>query len=185
MTAVSSPVAGTVLPLSAVPDPVFAAEMVGAGVAISPAIPRRPGPVGSPAVPGSPAVLSPSSSPDDDATPSVIPSRSVALAPVSGRLMKGFPHAFVIQGDAMDVLVHLGLDTVSLKGEGFTLLAEEGSEVACGDPVVEWDPAAVEVTGLSPLVLVCVLGTPPGSVFPGPEGRQVEAGSLLFVLPQL
>ncbi|HHW83648.1 MAG TPA: PTS glucose transporter subunit IIA [Actinomycetales bacterium] len=154
MTAVSSPVAGAVLPLSAVPDPVFAAEMVGSGVAIDP---LRPAPS----------------------------ERSLALAPIAGRLMKAFPHAYVLQGEALDVLVHLGIDTVGLKGEGFTLLAEEGAEVECGTPVVEWSPGEVEARGLSPLVLVCVLGTPPGAVDPGPEGRRVAAGDALFALPQL
>ena len=44
-----------------------------------------------------------------------------AVAPVSGRLLKLMPHAFVVlTPDNVGVLVHLGLDTVALDGEGFT-----------------------------------------------------------------
>ena len=44
-----------------------------------------------------------------------------AVAPVSGKILKLLPHAYVIMTpDNVGILVHLGLDTVQLKGEGFT-----------------------------------------------------------------
>lgn len=118
---VRSPVAGTVVPVADVPDPVFAEGMVGPGTAVEPV----------------------------DGT---------VLAPVDGRLVKLHPHACVVQvpgGPA--VLVHLGIDTVRLAGEGFTVHVVEGDTVRTGDLLVEWDPAAVRAGGLSALCPVVLL----------------------------
>ena len=53
------------------------------------------------------------------------------MAPISGKLVKLHPHAFVIVGDGgAGVLVDLGIDTVKMHGEGFTLKAAEGDEVS-------------------------------------------------------
>ena len=52
-----------------------------------------------------------------------------AVAPVSGKILKLLPHAYVIMTpDNVGILVHLGLDTVQLKGEGFTTHVSEGDE---------------------------------------------------------
>ncbi len=50
------------------------------------------------------------------------------------------PHAFVVLGDGVGVLVHLGINTVRLEGAGFEVLATQGADVAAGDPMVRWDP---------------------------------------------
>jgi PTS system glucose-specific IIA component len=64
-----------------------------------------------------------------------------AVAPVSGKILKLLPHAYVIMTpDNVGVLVHLGLDTVQLNGEGFT------AHVAQGDTVEAGQPANIEVT---------------------------------------
>ncbi|TFD32044.1 hypothetical protein E3T40_13280 [Cryobacterium sp. TMT1-19] len=58
-----------------------------------------------------------------------------ARAPVSGNLVRVEPHAFVIQSTSgTGILVHLGIDTVHMNGEGFEVLATEGSTVRgrCG-----------------------------------------------------
>ena len=50
-----------------------------------------------------------------------------AVAPISGTVLQMLPHAYIIvSADNVGVLVHLGLDTVQLKGEGFTALVAEG-----------------------------------------------------------
>ena len=50
-----------------------------------------------------------------------------AVAPISGTVLQMLPHAYIIvSADNVGVLVHLGLDTVQLKGEGFTALGGEG-----------------------------------------------------------
>ena len=58
-----------------------------------------------------------------------------ALSPISGTITKIHPHAYVITNDdGHSVLVHLGLDTVSLGGNGFTLLASEGDTIDAAAP---------------------------------------------------
>lgn len=123
MTAVVSPVAGDVIGLDGVPDPVFAEGMVGPGTAVDPV--RR---------------------------------SAVAVAPISGVVQKLHPHAYVIVGpDGRGILVHLGIDTVKLDGDGFELLAKEGDQVAAGAEIVRWDADAVEKGGRSPVVPVIAL----------------------------
>jgi glucose-specific phosphotransferase system IIA component len=111
------------MPLSEVPDPVFAGAMVGPGLAIDP--PRVP---------------------------------SEAVSPIDGTVVKLHPHAFVIADAAgAGVLVHLGIDTVQLRGEGFRLHVDEGADVRAGDTLISWDPAAVEAGGRSPVCPVVAL----------------------------
>jgi len=78
------------------------------------------------------------------------------------------------------VLVHLGIDTVQLQGEGFRLLAAEGDEVAAGTPLVEWDTAAVEAGGRSPVSPVIALDAQPDAIGDPVTTGQVEAGARLF-----
>jgi PTS system glucose-specific IIA component len=105
-----------------------------------------------------------------------------AVAPVAGTIVKLHPHAFVITADgARAALVHLGLDTVQLGGEGFTLHVKEGDVVAAGDVVVSWDPAAVEAGGRSPICPIIALEGATGCVTPAVElGARIRAGEALF-----
>ncbi len=82
----------------------------------------------------------------------------VAVAPVRGKVMKLWPHAYVIMTpDNVGVLVHLGLDTVQLEGEGFTVLVEEGAQVGVGQPMVSYDVPAVEATGRNPVIPIVLM----------------------------
>lgn len=81
-----------------------------------------------------------------------------AVAPVSGKLMQLLPHAYAIMtDDKTAVLVHLGLDTVKLKGEGFTAHAAKGDRVVAGQPIITYDVAAVAATGYPTVVPVVVM----------------------------
>jgi PTS system N-acetylglucosamine-specific IIA component len=103
-----------------------------------------------------------------------------AVAPIAGKIMKLHPHAYVIVGDdGKGVLVHLGIDTVQLKGQGFELLAAEGDRVGAGQPVVAWDPAAIETGGRSPVCPVVALDAAAGAVT-GVALGTVHAGDELF-----
>ena len=83
-----------------------------------------------------------------------------AVAPVSGKIVQLWPHAYVIMtADKVGVLVHLGIDTVQLKGEGFTLHAAKGDQVTQGQRIVTFDVPAVEATGRNPIVPVVVMDT--------------------------
>lgn len=90
----------------------------------------------------------------------VDPPREVidAVAPVSGKLLRLMPHAFVIMtADKVGVLVHLGIDTVALEGEGFTTHVSQGDEVTAGQRIVTYDVPAIVAKGLNPVVPVVVM----------------------------
>ncbi|MFG3309690.1 PTS glucose transporter subunit IIA [Streptomyces wuyuanensis] len=146
--AVYAPLSGTLTALGKVPDPVFAAQMVGSGVAVEPA--SGPGPVD-------------------------------VLAPVAGTVVTLHPHAFVIRtGSGQAVLVHLGIDTVRLKGEGFRTHVSEGEQVEVGQRVIAFAPSAVRSRGMSAICPVVVLDSRPGSAQPPAVTGPVPAGALLF-----
>lgn len=102
-------------------------------------------------------------------------------APIAGTLVKLKAHALVVRADCgRGVLVHLGIDTVKLGGEGFTLLAAEGDAVRAGQPLVYWSPADVAAKGLSPLCPVVALDAVVDSVSGFTYGP-VDVGSPLFI----
>lgn len=106
---------------------------------------------------------------------------SVALSPVDGVVVSLHPHAFVVvDGQGHGVLVHLGIDTVQLNGEGFELLVSKGDSVMCGEGVVRWNPADIEAAGRSPLCPVVALEATAGSLAGLRESGGVQAGDLLF-----
>ena len=81
-----------------------------------------------------------------------------AVAPVSGTVLKVLPHAYVIlTADGVGILVHLGIDTVQLEGQGFTVHVEKGDEVTAGQLMVTYDVPAVETLGRNPVVPVVAL----------------------------
>ena len=81
-----------------------------------------------------------------------------AVAPVSGKLLKLLPHAYVIMtSENIGVLVHLGLDTVGLNGAGFTKHLSEGDTVNAGQVVITYDVPAIVAAGLNPVVPVVVM----------------------------
>ncbi|MFC0549758.1 PTS glucose transporter subunit IIA [Planotetraspora thailandica] len=103
-----------------------------------------------------------------------------AVAPITGTIIKLHPHAYVVVGDdGRGVLVHLGIDTVQLRGAGFCLLAAEGDRVEAGQPVVRWNPAAVAAGGRSPFCAVVALDAVDGSISDVAVGT-VGAGDELF-----
>ncbi len=108
-----------------------------------------------------------------------------AVAPVSGKILKLLPHAFVIMtADSVGVLVHLGLDTVQLHGVGFTAHVAEGDTVTAGQAVITYDVPAIVAAGYSPVVPVVVMDErEPGNVLPAEAvtaGAQIHYGAELF-----
>ena len=72
----------------------------------------------------------------------IMPVGDTFAAPIDGVITKIFStnHAFSIKNKQdLEVLVHIGLETVALKGEGFERLAQEGDEVKVGDPIIKVD----------------------------------------------
>lgn len=87
------------------------------------------------------------------------PTSSTVVSPAAGTLVKIFNtnHAFCLEtANGAEVVVHMGLDTVSLDGKGFTRLVEEGAQVIAGQPILEMDLAYLNANArsmLSPVVV--------------------------------
>ncbi|WP_163276266.1 PTS sugar transporter subunit IIA [Cellulomonas iranensis] len=144
----TSPVPGVVRPLAAVPDAVFAQEMVGPGVAVEP---DRTG-------------------------------RQDVLAPCDGVVGALHPHAFALElDDGRGVLVHVGIDTVSLRGSGFDLHVERGQRVRAGQRVLTWSPVDVAAAGLATVCPVVALqGDATDVTVLAADGEHVVAGAPLL-----
>ncbi|PKH01412.1 PTS glucose transporter subunit IIA [Psychromonas sp. MB-3u-54] len=72
------------------------------------------------------------------------PTGNKMVAPCDGTIGKIFEtnHAFSLESDTgIELFVHFGIDTVELKGKGFTRIAEEGQTVKMGDTIIEFDLA--------------------------------------------
>jgi len=117
----------------------------------------------------------------------VDPPRGVieAVAPVSGKLLKLMPHAYIVMTpENVGILVHLGLDTVALNGEGFTTHATQGDDVTAGQLIITYDVPAIEAKGLNPIVPVVVMDErEQGNVVPSDvvtAGGDIASGSELF-----
>jgi PTS system N-acetylglucosamine-specific IIC component len=107
-----------------------------------------------------------------------------AVAPISGTVLQMLPHAYIIvSSDNVGVLVHLGLDTVQLKGEGFTALVAKGDHVDAGQPVITYDVPAVVAAGRNPIIPVVVVDKKPEDITLDDviaSGGQVAAQQELF-----
>lgn len=113
---------GKAVPLSQVPDEVFAQGILGEGIAIEPAEGRF-------------------------------------FAPVSGKMesIADSLHAFTVLSDGgADVLIHIGVDTVSLSGEGFVSHVQAGQRVRAGDLIAEADIDLIRARGFSAICSVVV-----------------------------
>ncbi|GAA4902139.1 PTS glucose transporter subunit IIA [Tessaracoccus lubricantis] len=109
--------------------------------------------------------------------------RAQVVAPADGRLLKVDPHAFILLvGDALGILVHVGINTVQLQGEGFEVLAAKGDAVTAGTPIVAWNPDDITQPGVSTTVVIAVMDHAPDSVEAPSVGTDVAAGDPLFTV---
>ena len=109
----TSPVAGELIPLSEVKDPVFGSGAMGRGAAV-----KDP--------------------------------QGKVVAPFDGEITAFFEtkHAIGLKStDGVELLIHVGMDTVKLKGEHFTAQAAQGDKVKKGQVLLTFDPAAIREAG--------------------------------------
>lgn len=136
-----SPLSGLTLPLSEVPDAVFAGGMLGPGFAID-------------------------------------PTEGKVLAPCEGKVLNIHPsrHALTLEiVDGAQVLIHVGIDTVKLKGKGFTARVKNGERVKAGQLLLEFDLDAVALAAAS-LISPVILVEPKGARLSFTSSREVKAG---------
>ncbi|MCT1955322.1 N-acetylglucosamine-specific PTS transporter subunit IIBC [Dermabacter hominis] len=89
------------------------------------------------------------------------PSGNQVVAPAAGVVSQAFPtgHAVALTlDDGAEVLIHVGLDTVKMNGEGFTVHVKNGDRVAAGQPLVDFDRSAIEAAGYKAITPVVILG---------------------------
>ncbi|WP_250234840.1 PTS sugar transporter subunit IIA [Bifidobacterium longum] len=87
----------------------------------------------------------------------VVPSSGLVVAPVSGTVttVADAKHAVgITTPGGVEVLVHIGVDTVQLKGAPFTMLVSAGQTVSAGDPIEKADLDAVKAAGKATDVIV-------------------------------
>lgn len=87
----------------------------------------------------------------------VKPSNGSVVAPLSGVAETVFPtgHAVgITTKDGIECIVHIGLDTVELNGEGFTPLIKQGAKVKAGQPIVKFDKELLEEKGYELVTMV-------------------------------
>lgn len=103
-------------------------------------------------------------------------------APANGTLSVIFPtgHAFGITMDnGVELLVHIGIDTVSANGAGFTLLGKkQGQKVKAGDALVKADMKSLSQKFDMPVMLIVT--NPNGNDIVMPQPRDVVRGEVLF-----
>lgn len=133
-----SPLAGTIVPIDQVPDPVFASKAMGDGFG-------------------------------------VVPSSGAVVAPVSGKIsmVAKTAHAFGLTTESgVELLVHMGIDTVELNGAPFNLTIARGDVVEAGAPVGTMDLAAVKAAGKSTTTMVIFTNQKKhGGAFAGTTGE--------------
>ena len=141
---VHSPLEGWAMPLTEVPDEVFAAAMAGEGVAID-------------------------------------PTGDTVCAPFDGEIVPvgTARHAVTVRSaGGVEVLVHVGIDTVALAGAGFDWLARPGERVAAGTPLLRFDLDAVARRAKSLATPIVLAGG--GIIGARIANRRVGVGDTLF-----
>jgi len=111
------------------------------------------------------------------------PSENRVVSPIAGTIMvlPDSQHAIGIKGeDGAEILIHIGIDTVSLKGEHFKALVKEKDYVNAGQPLIEFDRHAIAEAGFETVTMVIITNTaeyldvlPVNEIGPIFEGEQL------------
>lgn len=115
----------------------------------------------------------------------IIPSDDRIYAPVDGKVATVFPtgHAVAVVGnDGMEILIHVGLDTVKLNGEHFKIHAEEGQEVKKGDLLLEADLEQIKAAGYDIITPIVICNTDEFTEIQPEEPKTVAPGDDIMKL---
>ena len=89
------------------------------------------------------------------------PIEGTVKAPISGKILYivETKHAIVIEhASGLQFLIHIGIDTVDLQGEGFDVFVNYGDQVSVGDLLITFDLDRIKSAGYKPHVIVVVIG---------------------------
>ena len=115
----------------------------------------------------------------------VKPSQGVVYAPADAEVSIAFPtgHAFGLKtADGAEILIHVGIDTVSMNGEGFEAKVAQGDKVKAGDVLGTFDSSKIAAAGLDDTTMVIVTNTADyASVTPVASGSVVKGDTIIEV----
>lgn len=112
----------------------------------------------------------------------VEPTDGTIVSPVAGKITSIFPtkHAIGIQTEAgLEVLLHMGIDTVSLEGKPFTIKVNEGSQVVAGQVIAQVDLAALKAAGKEATIIVAFTNMDQVTAFDLTQKGTKTAGSVI------
>ena len=115
----------------------------------------------------------------------IAPSDGTVIAPISGKVVvaMGSGHAYGIRSDdGVEVLVHVGIDTVNMKGEGFSPRVAKGDRVEKGQVLAEVDLATIEKAGYSTTTILLVTNTAAQQDVQPTSGNHIAAGDAALVV---
>lgn len=110
----------------------------------------------------------------------IIPSGSVVTAPCDGMLtlVADTAHAFgMTRDDGLELMVHIGIDTVALNGEGFTVLTNAGVPVKKGQPIIEFAPDVMREKKIDMTTMLILLNGQDYTLLEMKHGAEVKAGA--------
>ena len=115
------------------------------------------------------------------------PTDHTVVAPAAGTVsvvMQDSNHACGITLDnGMEILIHIGIDTVAMNGDGFELFVNQGDHVEAGQPLISFDPEKIRAAGY-PLTTILIM-TNPGQAkdlkYRDQEGLEAQAGTTAII----
>lgn len=113
----------------------------------------------------------------------VIPEEETVVAPVSGVIVTVAEtgHAFGMKTkEGVEILVHIGIDTVNLGGAGFSVLEELGSKVQAGTPVIQYDKEFLNEKKMDPTVITIITAGCEKAIRLVNAGKTVRSGELVI-----
>lgn len=115
----------------------------------------------------------------------ILPEENIVKSPVKGEIVTIFDtqHAIGLKtDDDVEVLIHIGIDTVNLKGQHFNALAKVGDRVEVGTPIMEVDFAAVKEAGYDIITPVVVTNTAAFKNILGTDQEHATSGDLVVTI---
>lgn len=116
----------------------------------------------------------------------IIPSEGKVVAPcdatVDSMFETGHAVSLVAASNGAEILIHVGLDTVMLKGKHFTIHCKSGDQVKKGDLLIEFDNEAIKAEGYNTITPVLVCNSDDFSTFNTKVGKAVTNDDLVIEL---
>ncbi|KGB07617.1 PTS system, beta-glucoside-specific IIABC component family protein [Enterobacteriaceae bacterium ATCC 29904] len=117
----------------------------------------------------------------------IVPSQGVLRAPADGTVVNIFEsgHALSLLTDAgVELIFHIGIDTIKLQGEGFSPQVKEGQQVKRGETLIEFSLDTITAAGLDPVVMMVVTNGERFSLTPGSNDDKNHNPHIIMTLKE-